>query len=359
MKNVARWDLAPDETALASAIDLTDARARQRYAKEVRALGPDQIVDLVKMRVLGFLKAPVIMDDSYHGTVLEIGCGQGVLSACLSKLPGVEKVIALDYSSVYLEKVVPFTISQVGGNEAIIERVHGSFNAMELDDASVDFVVSTGTLHHSEDLAATARECYRVLKPGGWCVHHDSIFGSTSWRFDKSGLRKPLSKKKLIQKYGDAYADETITSEMLSSHWLHLCDIEYHFLRAKFQNHSIPLIKNSSGPVRAIAYLTFKLFGNFLLQHRHMFPSAVPIYPWFMHDNLWRVNAYKNLLFICQKPGADKPEPAEKGRAAVSPLKQLLHYFLVGNRRLERAFRRDLETMLAGVGNERPAREEA
>jgi SAM-dependent methyltransferase len=67
-----------------------------------------------------------------------------------------------------VELVMPKVAERVLGAQASkVAPVVGSFDDIRLPDASVDFIVEIDSLHHSDDLAATLRECARVLRPGG------------------------------------------------------------------------------------------------------------------------------------------------------------------------------------------------
>ena len=199
---------------------------------------------------------------------------------------------------------------------------------------------------HSEDLEKTAQESYRVLKPGGWCVHADRIFGSTHKRsLNKSALKKPLTSEKIFFRYGEEYSDKIITSEMLSTHWRPNCEIEYPFIKANFTIRSITMIKIPI--IKFLLYLIYKLIGNFLLQHSHRyFIGSIPIYPWYTHVGDIKILTYKNLLFLCQKPSV----LANENNAVLKKqhwLRRVLRYFFVTNRQMERKYKNDLKNILS------------
>ena len=71
-------------------------------------------------------------------------------------------------------RLVPVLASHVLGREAgKVIPVIGSFDDLRIPDASLDFAIENDSLHHSDDLAVTIRECARVLKPGGCLVCFD------------------------------------------------------------------------------------------------------------------------------------------------------------------------------------------
>jgi ubiquinone/menaquinone biosynthesis C-methylase UbiE len=95
-----------------------------------------------------------------RGRVLEIGIGSGL------NLPfygaGVDAVIGLDPSSPLL------TMAQGQATAgAPVSMMQGTAEAIPLETASVDTVVTTWTLCSIPDVTAALAEMRRVLKPGG------------------------------------------------------------------------------------------------------------------------------------------------------------------------------------------------
>jgi len=96
-----------------------------------------------------------------EGRVLEVGVGSGLNLPFYTEK--VQRVIALDPSPTLLSmalKVLPRV-------KPPVEFVEGSAEAVPLDDASVDAVVTTWTLCSIPDAQQALREMRRVLKPVG------------------------------------------------------------------------------------------------------------------------------------------------------------------------------------------------
>jgi ubiquinone/menaquinone biosynthesis C-methylase UbiE len=92
---------------------------------------------------------------------VDIGCGPGRLTLQISRrFPGL-KVIALDNN----RDMLALAGRRLSGRD--ISLVQASVQTMPFDDSSLDFVVSTGSLHHWPEADRALREIYRVLKPGG------------------------------------------------------------------------------------------------------------------------------------------------------------------------------------------------
>jgi SAM-dependent methyltransferase len=99
-----------------------------------------------------------------HGTVLEIGFGSGTN---LPYLPvGVDRYLAVD----------PATSAQKYANKRLakhpvnLEYVGLDGQSIDVDDASIDFVVSTMSLCTIPDPVAALHEARRILTPGGSLV---------------------------------------------------------------------------------------------------------------------------------------------------------------------------------------------
>jgi len=94
------------------------------------------------------------------GRVLEIGIGSGLNMPFYGT--GAKELIGLDPSAQLLamaRRAAPFGMP--------VEFIEGSAEAIPLDDASIDTVLTTWTLCSIPDAARALRQMRRVLKPGG------------------------------------------------------------------------------------------------------------------------------------------------------------------------------------------------
>jgi ubiquinone/menaquinone biosynthesis C-methylase UbiE len=96
-----------------------------------------------------------------EGRVLEIGIGSGLNLPFYSQKA--EQVIGLDPSPKLLSMARQVARPTLGP----VEFVEGSAEAIPLDNASVDTVVTTWTLCSIPDAPRSLLEMHRVLKPGG------------------------------------------------------------------------------------------------------------------------------------------------------------------------------------------------
>lgn len=98
------------------------------------------------------------------GRVLEIGPGPGFIAIEIARLlPGVQ-VIGLDLSETMIE--IARGNAQEHGVADRVEFREGDAVKMPFGEASFDFVISSGSLHHWQEPGRIFREIHRVLKPG-------------------------------------------------------------------------------------------------------------------------------------------------------------------------------------------------
>lgn len=102
--------------------------------------------------------------------VLDYGCGTGADSVLLAARGA--HVSAMDISPDLL--ALASRRAELDHQQHAIVPLCGSAHAIPLPDASVDLVFGNAILHHL-DLALTAGEVHRVLKPGGRAIFKEPI----------------------------------------------------------------------------------------------------------------------------------------------------------------------------------------
>ena len=108
-----------------------------------------------------------------QASVLEVGCGPGLLSIELARTRGLE-VTGLDLDPAMIERArANADAAAPGGRGPAPTFVVGDVAALPFADGSFDLVVSTFSVHHWSDRQAGLGEIARVLRPGGQALIWD------------------------------------------------------------------------------------------------------------------------------------------------------------------------------------------
>ncbi len=120
-------------------------------------------------------------------TVLDLGCGAG-LDAFLAarKVGPTGWVVGIDASA---EAVATAMQHAATGDYPNVEFRVGVMSALPVEDQSVDVVISNCVINYSADLAATFRDVFRCLKPGGRMLIADLV---TQGEFSQDALDDPV-----------------------------------------------------------------------------------------------------------------------------------------------------------------------
>lgn len=94
----------------------------------------------------------------------------GWLSAYLSKFDEVASIYALDSSKYFLYTMMPGILKIMNSQENKITSVEGLFSPLLLENGSLDVVVASSVLHHTDGLEALLKEIRRVLKRNGFLI---------------------------------------------------------------------------------------------------------------------------------------------------------------------------------------------
>ena len=122
------------------------------------------------------------------GTLVDLGSGTGYLAIEIAKRAPKLKVCGIDLSKAMVK------IARKHARAAQVKNVQFEFcNAAELpfEDNSIDFIVSTGSLHHWKRPVRVFNECYRVLKNG-----------KEAWIYDGCPDILQGEVDKVVKKYG-------------------------------------------------------------------------------------------------------------------------------------------------------------
>lgn len=96
--------------------------------------------------------------------VVDVGCGAGIDTLISAKMVGSQgRVIGIDMTEAMLEKAR----TAAGSGFDNVEIREGYMEALPVEDAWADVVVSNGVVNLTPDKASAFREFYRILRPGG------------------------------------------------------------------------------------------------------------------------------------------------------------------------------------------------
>lgn len=97
--------------------------------------------------------------------VVDYGCGPGNDLIGFSEFSRPARLIGIDVSPTALAKAAARL--EIHGKSAELIHVDEQDNVIPLPDDSVDYIHTSGVLHHCANLPAVLNELNRILKPGG------------------------------------------------------------------------------------------------------------------------------------------------------------------------------------------------
>ena len=100
-----------------------------------------------------------------EASILEIGCGPGVVLGLLAAAVPRGRVVGLDPSSTMLRQARRRNHEWI--KRGVIELLQGEAESLAVEDASFDYVVALNSVQVWRDAEAGLRECRRALRPSG------------------------------------------------------------------------------------------------------------------------------------------------------------------------------------------------
>jgi ubiquinone/menaquinone biosynthesis C-methylase UbiE len=151
-----------------SMVSMLDVETQNRLADVLETRGADPQQQRMREVFLGDL-------DFVDGArVLDVGCGTGVLTRRLARLPKVGSVVGVDVAPSLLDRARNLC------TDSNIVFQEGDAMALPFPDGSFDLVVLDSTLSHVPDAEEAVREAARVLRPHAWLAVFDGNYSTTT-----------------------------------------------------------------------------------------------------------------------------------------------------------------------------------
>ena len=164
-----------DAKALAAVLE-----QRRRKSRDAHDRLAERWVEVGQEFAVGSLRAELLAQAWPAGPrVADLGCGAGFLSQFLAQRGA--RVVAVDHSERMLATAKRRSAARA------VEFRRGELDALPLRDAEVDAAFSNLVWHHLPDVAAAAREVFRVLVPGGPFVVSDLQPHEADWMRETMG----------------------------------------------------------------------------------------------------------------------------------------------------------------------------
>lgn len=113
-------------------------------------------------------------------TILDVGCGNGLLTLELARAVGADgRIIGVDPSGDMRQSA-----QQRCQDQSCVEFAAGSADSLPISSSTIDKAVSVQVFEYLDDIPSALSEIHRVLKPGGLLVISDIHFDSLIWHSD-------------------------------------------------------------------------------------------------------------------------------------------------------------------------------
>jgi 2-polyprenyl-6-hydroxyphenyl methylase/3-demethylubiquinone-9 3-methyltransferase len=128
-----------------------------------------------------WIKQEIRKNIGYHGRVLDLGCGAGLLTNQVAQAGYQVTGIDISGSSLKVAKERDMTKS--------VDYVEGDVYKLPFKNHSFDVVIATDLLEHVSDPRQVVSEASRVLQPGGLFFFHTFSKNPLAWAFVIEGMK--------------------------------------------------------------------------------------------------------------------------------------------------------------------------
>lgn len=136
------------------------------------------------------------------GEAVDLGSGTGVGAAILSKLGGITRVYALEYSEGFVSNVMPLVFKQFEAQQGKIQRIVGDFNRTQFETGSIALVLDVDSFHHAEDLDVLLLEIARIMDPRGALIAIDRAWADSCSPAELEAMLDRQLPDRLKERYG-------------------------------------------------------------------------------------------------------------------------------------------------------------
>lgn len=167
----------PDVWATVAALDPT---MQMRLADVLETRGADPRQQDMRRTFLADIRMPATAD------VLEVGCGTGVLTRALARLPEVDTVVGVDVATSLLDKA-----RELAADVPNLAFEQADARSLPFAGGRFDVVVFDSTLSHVPEPERALAEAFRVLRPDGLLAAFDGDYATATVALDE---HDPLQK---------------------------------------------------------------------------------------------------------------------------------------------------------------------
>lgn len=150
--------------------------------------------------IFSFLKMNREIWSSFKGIGLDVGGGVGLVSSIIANKKDVEKIYCVEIVKNTVIKCQPIVKKKIlKSREDKVISVLGSFDNIELNKSSVDFLIAWDSLHHSSNIIKTLKELKKVLKKGGKFIIVDRGHDNQTPEFEINRMRNVVYSKEFLK----------------------------------------------------------------------------------------------------------------------------------------------------------------
>jgi ubiquinone/menaquinone biosynthesis C-methylase UbiE len=146
-----------------------DPAMQARLADVLETRGADERQRSLRSEFLALARFPD------GARIVDVGCGTGVLTRPLARLPGVSHVVGVDIAPSLLERA-----RELAGDLPGLSFEEGDARSLPFQDASFDAAVFDSTFSHVPGPEAALSEAFRVIRPGGVLAIFDGDYATTT-----------------------------------------------------------------------------------------------------------------------------------------------------------------------------------